>query len=96
MKINRVIVIVLDSVGIGEAPDAAEFGDLGSNTLGNIAAAIGGLKLPEMEKMGLGNIAPIQGIQPHQVPSAAYGKMAEVSAGKDTVTGHWELAGGTI
>ena len=93
MKINRVIVIVLDSVGIGEAPDAAEFGDVGSNTLGNIAAAIGGLKLPEMEKMGLGNIAPIHGIRPHQVPSTAYGKMAEVSAGKDTTTGHWELMG---
>ncbi|MBN2043931.1 MAG: phosphopentomutase [Anaerolineales bacterium] len=91
--INRIILIVLDSVGIGEAPDAAEYGDTGSNTLGNIAAAVGGLQLPNLQRMGLGNIAPIEGILPHQHPSAAFGKMAEVSPGKDTTTGHWELMG---
>jgi phosphopentomutase len=93
MPINRVIVIVLDSVGIGEAPDAAAFGDVGSNTLGNIARVVGGLNLPNLEKMGLANIAAVQGLIPQAAPTAAYGKMAEVSAGKDTTTGHWELMG---
>lgn len=91
--INRVIAIVLDSVGIGEAPDAADFNDVGSNTLSNIARAVGGLILPNMEKMGLGNIAPVGGITPQSAPTAAFGKMAEVSPGKDTTTGHWELMG---
>ncbi len=93
MKINRVIVIVLDSVGIGELPDAADFGDIGSNTLGNIARVTGGLTLPNMEAMGLGNIAALQGITPQLSPTAVYGKLAEVSPGKDTTTGHWELMG---
>ena len=93
MDINRIILIVLDSVGIGEAPDAAAFGDVGSNTLGNIAQAVDGLNLPNMEKMGLGNIAILDGVKPQLKPTAAYGKMAEVSAGKDTTAGHWELAG---
>jgi len=93
MDINRVIVIVLDSVGIGEGPDVRAFGDEGSNTLGNIAKVVGGLDLPHIEALGLGNIAPIIGIAPQDEPRAAYGKMAEVSAGKDTTTGHWELMG---
>lgn len=93
MKINRFIVIVLDSVGIGEQIDATQFGDVGSHTLGNTAAAVGGLKVPNMEAMGLGNIAIVQGVKPQSSPTAAYGKMAEVSAGKDTTTGHWELMG---
>ena len=93
MSINRVIVIVLDSVGIGEGPDAAAFGDVGSNTLGNIARVVGGLNVPNMETMGLANIAALQGLVPQLKPGAAYGKMAEVSAGKDTSTGHWELMG---
>lgn len=93
MKINRVIVIVLDSVGIGELPDAAEYGDVGSNTLGNIARVVNGLKLPNLEAMGLANIAAIQGMTPQLEPTAVYGKMAEVSPGKDTTTGHWELMG---
>jgi phosphopentomutase len=88
-----VIIIVLDSVGIGELPDAAAFGDVGSNTLGNIARAVGGLDLPELGALGLGNIAPLEGIPPAPRPAGAYGKMAEVSAGKDTSTGHWELMG---
>lgn len=93
MQIKRVIVVVLDSVGIGELPDAAEFGDMGSHTLGNMADAVGGLNLPNLERMGLGNIAILQGIKPQVEPTAAFGKMAEVSAGKDTTTGHWELMG---
>ena len=93
MEIQRVIVIVLDSVGIGEAPDATAYGDVGSHTLGNIAQAVGGLHLPNMEAMGLANIAILDGLKPQTRPSAAYGKMAEVSSGKDTTTGHWELMG---
>ena len=93
MNIHRVIVIVLDSVGIGEGPDTRAFGDEGSNTLANTATAVGGLWVPHLEALGLGNIAPIQGVAPQQEPRAAYGTMAEVSAGKDTTTGHWELMG---
>lgn len=93
MQINRVIVIVLDSVGSGEAPDARAFGDEGSNTLGNIAAAVGGLRLPKMEALGLGNIAPLAGVAAQPAPRAAYGKLIAQSAGKDTTTGHWELMG---
>ena len=93
MEIKRVIVIVLDSVGIGELPDAADFGDVGSHTLGNMAREVGGLQVPNMEKMGLGNIAILEGIVPQVHPTAAFGKMAEVSPGKDTTTGHWELMG---
>ncbi|MBN1994509.1 MAG: phosphopentomutase [Anaerolineae bacterium] len=93
MPVNRIIVMVLDSVGIGELPDAAAFGDVGSHTLGNIARAVGGLHMPNMEALGLGNIAILQGVAPQYQPQAAYGKMAEVSAGKDTTTGHWELMG---
>lgn len=93
---RRVIIIVLDSVGIGEMPDAAEYGDLGSHTLGNIARVSGGLHLPHLEKLGLGNIAcltEIAGVQAHPNPESSFGKMAERSVGKDTTTGHWEMAG---
>ncbi len=93
MHVSRVIVIVMDSVGIGEAPDAASFGDTGSNTLGNTARAVGGLALPNMATLGLGNIAPLEGVRPQEQPAGAFGKLAEVSAGKDTSTGHWELMG---
>jgi phosphopentomutase len=93
MQVNRVIVIILDSVGIGELPDAADFGDVGSHTLGNIARVVGGLNLPHLEAMGLANIAALAGLRPQLEPAAAYGKMAEVSPGKDTTTGHWELMG---
>jgi phosphopentomutase len=93
MEINRVIVIVLDSVGIGELPDAYDFGDVGSHTLGNMARVVGGLQVPNMERMGLGNIAILEGVVPQEKPKAVFGKMAEVSAGKDTTTGHWELMG---
>lgn len=90
---KRAIIIVLDSVGIGEMPDAADYGDRGSNTLGNIARARGGLNLPHLQALGLGNIAPIQGVDPSSSAKACYGKMAELSPGKDTTTGHWEMAG---
>ena len=90
---NNFIVIVLDGVGIGELPDAANYGDEGSNTLSNTAEKVGGLFLPSLGKLGLGNIAPIKGVNPQISPLASYGKMAEVSVGKDSTTGHWELGG---
>jgi phosphopentomutase len=93
MQVNRLIVIVLDSLGVGELPDAAAFGDTGSNTLGNMARFVGGLKVPHMEMLGLGNIDMVEGVTPQKEPAGAYGKMAELSAGKDTSTGHWELMG---
>jgi phosphopentomutase len=92
-KIHRVSLIVLDSVGCGDAPDAREFGDEGSNTLANTAEAVGGLKLPHLAQLGLGNITPILGVPPADVPRGAYGRLTQVSPGKDTTTGHWELAG---
>ncbi len=92
-RLKRAVVIVLDGVGIGELPDADRFGDVGSNTLGNLAKAVGGLRVPNLEKMGLGNIAPLEGVSPQQHPLANYGKMGEKSPGKDSTTGHWEIAG---
>lgn len=91
--ISRVVIIVLDSVGIGELPDAASYGDCGSNTLGNITCSLGSLHLPNLARLGLGHIAPLAGISAEQKPEGNYGKMAELSPGKDTTTGHWELAG---
>lgn len=93
MEINRITLIIMDSVGIGELPDAAKYGDQGSNTLVNCARAVGGLKLPNLARLGLGNIAEIEGVPAVEKPLAAYGKMAEQSAGKDTTTGHWEICG---
>lgn len=93
MPYKRICLVVLDSVGIGELPDADRFGDVGSHTLGHIAKRVPGFSLPNMQKLGLGNIAPLQGIPPADQPEAAFGKMAEVSVGKDTMTGHWELMG---
>ncbi|HHT9126632.1 MAG TPA: phosphopentomutase [Candidatus Brocadiia bacterium] len=91
--VEKIILIVLDSVGIGELPDAKDYGDEGSNTLGNMAKALGGLDLPNLEMLGIGKIEPIVGISPDIAPKGFYGKMAEVSAGKDTTSGHWEIAG---
>jgi len=94
MPLNRkVIIIVLDSAGIGELPDAYLYGDCGSNTLGNCSRAVGGLKLPHLEQMGLGRLTEIMGVTPVDNPNACFGKMAERSSGKDTTTGHWEIAG---
>lgn len=91
--IERIIWIVLDSVGIGEMPDATEYGDVGSNTLGNISKAVGGLDLPNMRKLGLGNIDGILGVQKVENPVGCFARMAERSKGKDTTTGHWEMTG---
>lgn len=89
----RAIVLVLDSVGAGELPDAAEYGDEGSNTLANTAAAVCGLWMPNLGSMGLGNITRIAGVAPTGTPIASWGRNAEASAGKDTTTGHWEMMG---
>jgi len=90
---NRVTIIVLDSAGVGALPDAHLYGDEGSDTLGNLSRAVGGLRLPNLQALGLGNIHGIQGVPPAEYPLASYGKMAEASPGKDTTTGHWEMAG---
>jgi len=91
--VPRACVIVLDAVGAGELPDAAEFGDEGSNTLGNVATAVGGLDLPTLEALGLGNIEPLEGCAPQPGAPAVAGRLLERSKGKDTTTGHWELMG---
>jgi phosphopentomutase len=90
---KRAIIVVMDSVGIGELPDAGNYGDRGSNTLGNIAAAVGGLRLPNLERLGLGCIDGVKCLEAVNPPLGSYGRMAEKSAGKDTTTGHWEIAG---
>lgn len=90
---KRVFLVVMDSVGIGEAPDAEKFGDKGSHTLGHIADRMNGLKMPNMGSLGLSNIEEIKGISPAQKPLAYYTKMEEASNGKDTMTGHWEIMG---
>lgn len=92
-NINRVILIVLDSVGIGELPDAAVYGDIGSNTVGNIVKVSGGIELPNMSRLGMGKIEGIDYLPVPQNIEGSYGRMAEVSKGKDTITGHWEMAG---
>src|SRR3954451_8025798 len=89
----RACIIVLDAVGAGELPDAAEYGDAGSDTLGNVAQAVGGLDLPNLEALGLGNIEPLAGCAPQRGAPAVAGRLIERSKGKDTTTGHWELMG---
>lgn len=92
-KIERATIIVLDSAGVGYLPDAAEFGDIGANTFGNISKKCGGLNIPNMEKMGIGNLTEIVGAGKIKNTIGAYGKAAEKAKGKDTTTGHWEIAG---
>ncbi|SFJ35646.1 phosphopentomutase [Terrisporobacter hibernicus] len=92
-KFKRVFLTVLDSVGIGALNDAKEYGDEGANTLCNIAKATGGLNLPNMQKMGLGNIQKIDGVKSVENQTAYSTKCGELSKGKDTITGHWEMAG---
>src|ERR687891_2191582 len=89
----RACVIVLDAVGAGELPDAAEFGDAGSDTLGNVARAVGGLDLPTLEALGLGNVEPLEGCPPQAGAPAVAGRLIERSKGEDTTTGHWGLMG---
>ncbi|MBI4652564.1 phosphopentomutase [Candidatus Desantisbacteria bacterium] len=91
--INRVFFIVLDGVGVGELPDSDQYGDQGSNTLANISNKVNGLYLPNLGKLGLGNIIPIMGVARTDSPFAGFGKMQEISPGKDSTSGHWELMG---
>ncbi|PKK96157.1 MAG: phosphopentomutase, partial [Tenericutes bacterium HGW-Tenericutes-3] len=89
---QRIFLIVLDSLGIGEAPDAKDYNDLGSNTIGHIAERMD-LKIPNLQSLGYGNIAPIKNVPKAETPKAFYTKMQEASLGKDTMTGHWEMMG---
>lgn len=91
--INRVILVVMDSVGIGELPDANLYGDTGSNTLGNIAAQVKDFRLENLEALGIGNIDGASGLKTAAAPKGCYGKALELSPGKDTTTGHWEMSG---
>jgi len=91
--VKNFLVIVLDGVGIGELPDATDYNDVGSNTLKNISEVVGGLNLPNLEKFGLGNIENLKGVARVQNPLASFGKMQEVSIGKDSTSGHWEIGG---
>lgn len=90
---KRALILILDGVGCGAAPDAAEYGDAGSDTLGNLARAVGGLELPNLERLGLGRVTRLQGVDPFTEPTAAWGRMMPRSRGKDSTTGHWEIAG---
>jgi phosphopentomutase len=93
MDRKRFLILVADSAGCGALPDAAEYGDVGSDTIGNTSHAVGGLCLPVMGRMGLGRLTRIAGVPPEPFPVAWYGRMAERSHGKDTITGHWEMMG---
>lgn len=93
MALRRAVVLVLDGVGCGEAPDSAAYGDAGSDTLGNLARAVGGMALPTLQRLGLGNLTSVDGVPPVSDPAAAWGVMLPRSAGKDSTTGHWEIAG---
>ena len=90
---KRAVILILDGVGIGQAPDAGDYGDVGSDTLGNVARASGGLRLPNLERIGLGNIRSLEGVARRSDAAGAWGSMQPASAGKDSTTGHWEIAG---
>lgn len=92
-RVERVLLLVCDSFGVGDAPDAATYGDEGSDTLGNCARAVGGLRVPVLEGLGLGYLTRIEGVAPRAERGTAHGRLTERSAGKDTTTGHWEMAG---
>jgi phosphopentomutase len=92
-KVSKVCVLVCDSWGVGDAPDADVYGDLGSNTLGNTSRAVGGLRVPNLEALGIGLLTSIEGVEPRAEAGTAHGRATEVSAGKDTTTGHWEMMG---
>ena len=92
-KVPRVLILVCDSFGVGDAPDAAAYGDEGSDTLGNTATAVGGIAAPNLGGLGLGLLTTIEGVEPRAEPGTAHGRLTERSAGKDTTTGHWEMAG---
>jgi phosphopentomutase len=88
---GRFAILVMDGAGVGAMPDADAYGDAGSDTIGNVSRAVGGLRLPALQAMGLGKLARIEGVPPADAPTASHGRMAERSQGKDTVTGHWEM-----
>ena len=88
--------MVIDACGVGELPDAADYGDIGSATIPNVARAVGGLNMPNCQQLGLGNIVEIEGVSPAEKPWGSFGKMAEKAAGKDSTSGHWEMAGVVI
>ena len=92
-KYQRIFTIVLDSLGVGAMPDAAEYGDAGCDTLGHIAARTENFKIPNLQKLGMANLHQLQGVAPVEAPLARYGKLREASRGKDTMTGHWEMMG---
>lgn len=92
-RVPRVLVLVCDSFGVGDAPDAAAYGDEGSDTLGNCAGAVGGIRAPNLGALGLGMLTHIRGVEPRAEPGTAHGRLTERSAGKDSTTGHWEIAG---
>ncbi|GIU99719.1 MAG: phosphopentomutase [Actinomycetota bacterium] len=92
-RVERVLLLVCDSFGVGDAPDAAAYGDEGSDTLGNCARAVGGLRAPNLGALGLGHLTEIPGVPPRAEPGTAHGRLTERSPGKDTTTGHWEMAG---
>jgi len=93
MNLQRIFLVVLDGVGAGELPDAAKYGDAGSDTLVHTAQAVGGLRLPNLGRLGLGNIRPIEGVPANTAAAGYWGRMRELSPGKDSVTGHWEMMG---
>jgi len=93
LKQTKLILIVLDSVGVGELPDAGVYGDKGTNTISHVAQEVGGLRLPNLAALGLGNITNINGVSSNKDAIGCFGKMAEASEGKDSTTGHWEIAG---
>src|SRR6266508_3706380 len=92
-KVPRVLILVCDSFGVGGAPDAQAYGDAGSDTLGNTAAAVGGIHAPNLGALGLGMLTGIEGVEPRAETGSAHGRLTERSAGKDTTTGHWEMTG---
>jgi phosphopentomutase len=92
-RVPRVLIVVCDSFGVGDAPDAEAYGDAGSDTIANAASAVGGIHAPNLGRMGLGRLTAIEGVPPEAVPGTAHGRLTERSAGKDTTTGHWEMAG---
>lgn len=92
-KYKRIFVVVMDSLGVGELPDAKDYGDSGTNTLGHIAQTVGGLHIPNLQALGLANLCPLEGVAPVSRPKGCFTRLKEASAGKDTMTGHWEMMG---
>ena len=90
-KFNRIFTIVIDSLGVGALEDAADYGDVGADTLGHISQKVDGFKIPNMQRLGMANLHPLHQIKPAEKPLGYFMKMNEASTGKDTMTGHWEM-----